>query len=278
MLAHISADRSWASVVSLPRDLMVHIPSCRRGTTLTTEHQHDQINNAFAYGGPACSIATIEGVTGLRIDHFIEIDFQGFKDLTDAVGGVPVCLPAPVNDNKSGLHLPAGPQLIKGATALAFVRTRYGLQPAGLGDGGDLDRIRLQQQFTAALIRKLDNGNLLLNPVSLYNVIDALTRSITTDTALASTTKLAGLAHTLSDLHSNKITFTTAPTTTYPPDPNRLQLDQPTADQLFTLLRHDQQPTNHSSTPQATTSPAAFTHTLTTAQIPATTTTAAPCP
>jgi LCP family protein required for cell wall assembly len=248
MLAHISADRRWASVVSLPRDLMVHIPSCKRGTGFSSEHQADQINNAFEYGGPACSIATIEGFSNLRIDHFVEIDFQGFKDLTNAVGGVPVCLPKPVDDPKSGLHLAAGPQVINGDTALAFVRTRYGLATAGLGNGGDLARIRLQQQFISSLLHKLSGDDVLLNPVKLYSMLDTATRSITTDTGLGSTTKLAGLAHTLTGLPANKVSFITVPNTVYPPDPNRLQLDQPAADQVFTQLRQDRQPTSNRST------------------------------
>lgn len=248
MLAHISADRRWASVVSLPRDLMVHIPSCKRGTGWSPEHQADQINNAFEYGGPACSIATIEGFSNLRIDHFVEIDFRGFKDLTNAVGGVPVCLPKPVDDQKSGLHLAAGPQVIKGDTALAFVRTRYGLATAGLGDGGDLARIRLQHQFISSLLRKLSGEDVLLNPVKLYTVLDAATRSITTDAGLGSTDKLTGLAHTLAGLPASKVSFATVPNTAYPPDLNRLQLDQPAADRLFAQLGQDQQPTSSHST------------------------------
>ena len=151
LIVHIAADRQWADVMSIPRDSWVNIPACRMGNGKTAAPQTFKINEAFTIGnlygnktklGTACTIKTVERNTGIRIDHFVDVNFSGFKDMVNAVGGVRECNTTAINDPKSGLHLSAGHHLLNGRQALGYVRARY-----TLGDGSDLERITRQQAF-----------------------------------------------------------------------------------------------------------------------------------
>lgn len=235
ILLHLSADRDRAYGVSIPRDSMVERPECERKDGQGTDPGGLRMfNEAYAVGGPACTIKTVESITNIRINHFVVVDFNGFKNMVDALGGVPVCVPEEVNDNIGHIYLPAGSYEVKGQQALSYVRLRH-----GLSENGDIGRMKRQQAFLAAMANKAISAGTLLNPVRLYNFLDAATKSLTTDPELASLGKLRGLAGQMKDIGLGKIQFLTVPWESYPPDPNRVQL-APEADQLWKLLRNDE--------------------------------------
>ena len=206
LLVHLYKGHTQALVVSIPRDSLVTIPSCTREDGTKTSPWTTKFNAAFSEAGPACTITTVEQLTGLYIDHFVVVDFKGFQAMVDAVGGVSMCLTEPVTDSKSHLDLPAGTSLLDGKTALAFVRTRY-----SMGDGSDTARIRRQQGFLSALARKVKSAGVLLNPVKLYNLLDATTSSLTMDPQFASLKELQSVALSLKDLDSKNLRFVTVP-------------------------------------------------------------------
>ncbi|GLW61773.1 hypothetical protein Arub01_00170 [Actinomadura rubrobrunea] len=234
ILLHLSPGGGQAIGVSFPRDLMIPIPSCtRKDGTKTPARSLDQINNSFTYGGASCTVKTIEHLTKIHIDHFVQVDFQGFKAITEAVGGVEVCLPKDVNDPKSKLRLSKGRHVIKGETALAYVRARY-----ALGDGSDTARIKRQQKFMGSLANKALSAGVLTNPSRLWALINAGTKSLTTDDDLTPRVMMQ-IAQGMQGLTSGKLRFVTVPSGPWVQDPNRLQLTQPAADQFFTALRND---------------------------------------
>ncbi|MEY9934714.1 LCP family protein required for cell wall assembly [Catenulispora sp. GP43] len=235
MLVHISADRSNATVVSLPRDTMVPIPACvdAKGNQYPAQSV-GMINSALA-AGPGCQVDTVEEFTHVKIDHFMMVDFAGVVALTDAVGGVPVCVTKAVNDPDSHLNLPAGTSVIQGDTALAFLRTRE-----GFADGSDLYRTEAQHQYLSALIRKMKDQATFDNPIQATHLMDIASKSLTVDDGIASVSKLLDLANTLKKVPTQNITFLTMPTTAYAPDPNRVAPDTALDQQIFSLIGHDQ--------------------------------------
>ncbi|MCC9156543.1 LCP family protein [Streptomyces parvulus] len=235
ILLHLAAGRDSATAVSLPRDLMVDVPGCRGRDGSRTEPVFAQFNYAFAAGGSACSIRTVEKLTGVRVDHHVVVDFQGFKKMVDALDGVEVCLREPVDDKDAGLRLPAGRVTLDGEQALGYVRARK-----SLGDGSDTDRMDRQQRFLGALVNKVQSNGVLLNPVKLYPVLDAATSSLTTDPNLASLRGLYDLVRGLRDVPTERVQFLTVPREAYSGDPNRDQLVQPDAGRLFARLRTDE--------------------------------------
>ncbi|MFJ7070998.1 LCP family protein [Streptomyces sp. NPDC101115] len=245
ILLHISAGGAGATAVSIPRDLMVQIPSCARtgkggrGGGRTSPH-FAQFNWAFEFGGTACTIRTLEKLTKIRIDHHMVIDFRGFKKMVDAVDGVEICLREPIDDKDAHLKLPAGRQILRGEQALGFVRARK-----SLGNGSDTERMDRQQQFLGALVNKVQSDGVLLNPTRLYPVLDAATKSITTDPGLASLRDLYDLARSMRAIPTEKVQFLTVPRRPYSYNANRDELVQPAADQLFARLRADQPVTVH---------------------------------
>ena len=224
MVVQLNAAGDQARVVSIPRDTMVPRPQCGNHPPARIA----MFNSAFATGGAACTVATVEQMSGIRIDHFVQIDFNGFRDVIDRLGGIDITVPEPIDDEKSGLHVPAGPTKLDGTQALAFVRTRY-----SIGDGSDLNRIKNQQLFMRALSEKIANENWLASPQKTFSLADLMTRSIVTDEEIGSISKLADLAGKLTALKPESITYVTLPTETYPPDPNRVQPRQPDADALW---------------------------------------------
>jgi LCP family protein required for cell wall assembly len=235
ILLHLSANRDRAYGVSIPRDSMVERPDCERKDGQGTDPGGlSMFNEAYAVGGPACTIKTVEAITDVRINHFVVVDFNGFKNMVDALGGVPVCVPEEVNDNIGHIYLPAGSYEVKGQQALSYVRLRH-----GLSENGDIGRMKRQQAFLAAMANKAISAGTLLNPVRLYNFLDAATKSLTTDPDLASLGKLRGLAGQMKDIGLSKIQFLTVPWETYPPDPNRVQF-APEAAALWKLIRLDE--------------------------------------
>ncbi|MER5429343.1 LCP family protein [Streptomyces sp. NPDC002588] len=234
ILLHLSGGRHSATAVSLPRDLMVHVPGCRRPDGTRTEPMFTMFNHAFQTGGSACTIRTVEKLTGVRIDHHVVVDFAGFKDMVDAVDGVRVCLKEPVDDKAAKLRLPAGKVTLNGEQALGYVRARK-----SLGNGSDTERMERQQRFLGALVNKVQSNDVLLNPVKLYPVLDAATSSLTTDPDLASLRGLYELVRGLRDIPTERVQFLTVPRESYVYDANRDQLVEPAAEELFERLRTD---------------------------------------
>ncbi|TRV77468.1 LytR family transcriptional regulator [Streptomyces sp. 130] len=235
ILLHLAADRKSATAMSIPRDLMVDIPACHQAGKAATRAQFAQFNWAFEMGGTACTIRTVEKMTGIRIDHHMVIDFNGFKDMVDAVQGVEVCLKEPVDDKDAHLKLKAGRQKLDGEQALGYVRARK-----SLGNGSDTDRMDRQQQFLGALVNKVQSNGVLLNPTRLYPVLDAATKALTTDPGLDSLKDLYDLVRGMRDVPTEKVQFLTVPRQPYHLNRNRDELVQPDADKLFKQLREDE--------------------------------------
>ncbi|MFI8105900.1 LCP family protein [Streptomyces sp. NPDC086023] len=244
MVLHLSADRQWATVVSLPRDSWVDIPGCDLGGGKTSKPTRGKINSAFAVGssggggvtsGAACSIKTVESNTGLRIDHFMEIDFSGFKEVVNALGGVEMCLPKAVKDTKASLDLPAGCQKLNGEQALGYARARY-----SLGDGSDIQRIGRQQQLLTAIFATVQKKK--LDAPAMYRLADAATKSLTVDTKLGGLSALLGLAQDFQSMPKDNLTFLTVPN--YPrsldvPSDKANVVWKSSAKELFAALRAD---------------------------------------
>jgi LCP family protein required for cell wall assembly len=211
LLVHLYNGRKDAVVVSIPRDSWVEIAGCTRPDGSTTRPYETKFNAAFAFGGPVCTIKTVEKLTNVRIDNFVVVDFKAFKTVVDAIGGVEVCLTTPVYDpvrtgGGSGLDLPAGYSNITGEQALAFVRAR-----TSLGDGSDISRIERQQQFIASMVRGMTEKGLLTNPQMIYRVLGAITSSIQTNPEFADIQTLQDFALSMGGLSPSRITFVTLP-------------------------------------------------------------------
>jgi LCP family protein required for cell wall assembly len=234
LLVHLDASHTHATVVSIPRDTMVYEPACesRSGHGVVPAQQQAIIDGAMNLGGPSCAVATVEHLTNIRMDHFVEFTFNSFRTMVDTLGGVEVCLPQAVNDPYSNLHLSAGRHLITGNQALAFVRTRH-----GVGDGSDLGRIELQQEFFSSLIQKIESQGTLENPVKLYDIANTATQAVTVDPGLGSIPKLLSLAETLRHLHTRNVTFITMPTILDPANNDRLLPEEPEDDMLWHMLQ-----------------------------------------
>jgi LCP family protein required for cell wall assembly len=234
ILVHLDATHTHATVVSIPRDTLVYEPACkaRLGHGTVPAQQQAIIDGAMNLGGPPCAVATVEHLTGIRMTHFIEFDFNSFRTMVRVVGGVEVCLRQAVHDPYSGLNLAAGRHLIDGNKALEFVRTRH-----GVGDGSDLGRIELQQQFMSSLIQKITSQGVLGNPVKLLQIANTATKALTVDPGLGSVAKLLSLANSLRNLHTNHVTFITMPTILDPANINRLLPQEPQDDMLWQMLK-----------------------------------------
>lgn len=250
LVVHLAADRSWATGVSIPRDSMVEVPDCVDPTDGTTVPGSRRIfNDAFTTGGPACTIKTVESLTGLRIDHWVVVDFNGFTRVVDALGRIPICLPEPVDDRKHNIKLPAGRTEVDGRTALAYVRERY-----TLGDGSDLGRIDRQQAFLSSVLQKAVSADTLTNPARTYAVLDAVTGSLAMDPDLAGLPRLAAMARDVERIGLGSITFLTVPNGPDPGDPNRLAWTEP-ADTLWEALRQDRPVSTADTAPTPSASP-----------------------
>ncbi|WP_435841928.1 LCP family protein [Streptomyces fragilis] len=233
MVVHLDEGRASATVVSVPRDTLVTRPACPLPDGGTSAVAHGvMFNSAYAVGGPVCAVKTVEAMSGVPVDHYLEIDFAGFADLVDALGGVTVELEQPIDDDKSHLDVEAGVHRLYGEEdALALARTRH-----GIGDGSDLGRIGLQQKLVRALLEQVAEADLLTDPVRLYQVADAATSGLTADTGLDSLSELAAFARTLRDLTPEAVTTVTLPVVPAPADRNRLVPDEPEAGDLWASL------------------------------------------
>jgi LCP family protein required for cell wall assembly len=207
MLLHISEDRKNAVALSFPRDLLVPIPSCpdpEGGSFSAMSRQ--QINSSIAYGGPVCTLLTIQNLTGVKIPYLAMIDFRGVIEMSNAIGGVEVCVANPIDDPKSKLKLDAGVHTLQGREALAFLRTRY-----GVGDGSDLARISNQQVFLTSLLRKVKNEGVLNNPIYMYSLANAAARNMKLSDSMTDLGTMVALAGALRNVDLDKMTFLQVP-------------------------------------------------------------------
>jgi LCP family protein required for cell wall assembly len=207
MLLHISEDRKNAVALSFPRDLLVPIPSCPDpdgGSFSAMSRQ--QINSSIAYGGPVCTLLTVQALTGVEIPYLAMIDFKGVIEMSNAIGGVTVCVASGIDDPKSKLKLSPGNHTLQGKEALAFLRTRY-----GVGDGSDLARISNQQVFLTSLLRKVKNEGVLNNPIYLYSLANAAARNMKLSESMTDLGTMVALAGALRDVDLDKMTFLQVP-------------------------------------------------------------------
>ncbi len=207
MLLHISADRTNASVVSFPRDLLVPIPACpdpQGGTFGAMSRQ--MINSSIGYGGVACTHLTVQELTGLEIPYLAMIDFQGVIEMSNAVGGVEIFVEKPVYDPYTGLVLTAGLNTLQGVDALAFLRARK-----GIGDGSDLNRISNQQIFLRSLFEKVQSEGVLNNPIYLYSLASAAARNMRLSESMSDLGTMFNLATALRDVDSTRLAFLKIP-------------------------------------------------------------------
>jgi LCP family protein required for cell wall assembly len=211
MLLHVSEDHTRAIAISFPRDLIVSIPACPRsdGKGNYSAMSSQMINNTLEYGGLACTVLTVENLTGLKIPFAGLIGFNGVVEMSNAIGGVPVCANAPIIDKYSGLNIPAGTSVIQGAQALAFLRSRH-----GVGDGSDLGRISSQQVFLSSLVRTIRSGEVLTNPVKLYGLAHAAASNIQLSASLNNPSTLVAMGETLRKIPPANITFVQYPSST----------------------------------------------------------------
>jgi LCP family protein required for cell wall assembly len=244
ILAHLYGDSDKAQLVSFPRDSWVTIPAFRDPATGEQVEEHEgKLNSAFERGGPALLIRTIETLSSLRVDNYMQIDFEGFQSMVNTLGGVEVCLSQPAKEKDSGIDLEAGRQTIQGAQALAFVRQRKGLPR------GDLDRIARQQQFIGAIVRKTLSAGTLLNPFKLNGVLNVATDAVQVDDD-TSIDDLRDLAVRFRTFSAGGVIFSTVPVADASGTRDRqsvVLLDEPKAAELFAGLRNDVPP----GTPEA---------------------------
>ncbi|WP_436777276.1 LCP family protein [Yinghuangia sp. YIM S09857] len=239
LLLHLSSDRKHAVVMSIPRDVLVTVPPCvMRNGAKSPERERQMFNSAYELGGAACTRNTLERMTDMRIDHHIIVDFSGFKGMVDAIGGVEICLPQAVQDKTGKISLEAGKRTVGGKEALDFVRLRH--DEAIGGNGSDLGRIKRQQAFIASLAKQITSSKVLLNPARLFNLADALTKSIRADEGLDSVKALVDLARSVQGVKTSDMTFVTVPVFDSPTDKNRLELIQPDARRLFQAVNADE--------------------------------------
>ena len=244
LLMHLSGDRKSVEVVSIPRDSMTPAPPECSPDAPREEWVTRQWNQNFTLGGPGCLIRTLEGNTDLRVDHYAIVDFRGFKNMVDALGGVPVCTQEAIDDEKANLHLAPGRHVLNGKQALGYVRVRY-----TVGDGSDLGRIKRQQAFLSSVAQEATKSSLLLRPDKLYAFLSAATKSLTTDPEFGVGT-MQDVAASVKNIGVDEIRFVTVPNEQYPADPNRVQW-KASADLLWDDLRNDRE-VGKTATPTAT--------------------------
>jgi LCP family protein required for cell wall assembly len=250
MLLHILPERRGGVVISFPRDSLVPIIGCQTDGLgdpgqKAQPGQTEMLNATFANGGAACLWKTLETSTGIFIDHFVEINFNGFQSVVNDLGGVNVCLPEAVNDPASGLDLSAGTHHVNGAQALAFVRERH------IGEGSDLQRIQRQQFFMAALLQQIGDQKTLSDVPRLYTIARDVARTLTTDSGLSVGTMLS-VADGMKGSTSKGVQFTQVPVIADPNDANRVRWQQPQAAQLFSAVARDQSVAKPAKTSGAT--------------------------
>ncbi|MEU2624488.1 LCP family protein [Streptomyces sp. NPDC007157] len=237
MIVHISADRERATVVSLPRDSYAEVPPHTDETTGRVHGAHPiKLNAAYAEGGPQLTVRTVEAMTRLKIDHYLEVDFITFMRTVDVLGGVRICTPQPLKDSYTGLDLSPGTHKLNGGQALQFVRSRH------VDAASDLGRMKRQQRFLAALIERASSSGVLLNPIKFRDVTRAVLGSVRADMGFG-TDELLDLGRAMRNFSPSSSEFTTVPIGqlgyAVKGIGSTLKWDQARSDQLFQSLRED---------------------------------------
>ncbi len=249
MVIHVSADRSRVQIVSIPRDTLVDIPSCQHRDGTTSEPtSNDMFNNAMVYGsnggddpedlapGIACVKSTVEKLSGMSIDAFMVVDFAGFINMIDALGGVWFNIPEDINDDSAGLYIDAGCWKLSGTHSLAYMRSRK-----GQGDGSDISRISRQQQLISAMLRELQEKNYVTDPGALINFLQAAISAVNVSDNLGNASSDASLLiKVLQNIDRSNIQFVTMPVEEPSWDPNRRIPSEPMARNVWNALKNDQ--------------------------------------
>ncbi|MGV9557518.1 LCP family glycopolymer transferase [Streptomyces sp. NPDC003522] len=243
ILLHVSKDRTNATALSIPRDLIVDVPDCpteqEDGSSKVIKGTAGvRFNTSLGQDGrtPSCTVRTVTELTGVQADNFMVADFNAVKTLTTAVDGVEVCLAKDIDDPDSHLKLSEGTHTIQGEEALAFLRTRH-----SVGFGGDLSRIGIQQQFLGSLMRKLKSNDTLTSPTKMIKLAEAGTEALTVDSQLDSISKLKDLGLELGKLNTKNLTFTTVPVVDNPAEKVKatVVLNASTAPAVFRMIQDD---------------------------------------
>lgn len=249
MVIHVSADRSRVQIVSIPRDTLVDIPACKHRDGTTSEPTSDDMfNNAMVYGsnggddqediapGIACVKSTVEKLSGMSIDAFMVVDFAGFINMIDALGGVWFNIPEHIEDESAQLYIDAGCWKLSGTHSLAYMRSRK-----GQGDGSDISRIGRQQQLISAMLRELQEKNYVTDPGALINFLQAAISAVNVSDNLGNASSDASLLiNVLQKVDRTNIQFVTMPVEEPSWDPNRRIPSEPMARNVWTALKNDQ--------------------------------------
>lgn len=235
MLVHIAEDLSHAEVVSIPRDTIISTSACKGDDGKSYEAQYDIPFNSIlgTFGGMNCIANAIEYMSGIDVHYAAMVQFKGVIEMSNAVGGVEVCVAEPIEDTYIDFHLEPGMHELQGEEALKFLRTRH-----GVGDGSDLARISNQQVFLSALVRKLKSGDTLTNPVKLYGLAQAVSQNMTLSRSLASMDTLMSLASSVAKIPTENITFISLPVADEYIE-GKVQPMDPDAENLWTRIRND---------------------------------------
>ncbi|HET9897798.1 MAG TPA: LCP family protein [Streptosporangiaceae bacterium] len=235
MILHLSPGRKRATVLSIPRDSVVPVLNCPAVSGAPGQAaqpgQVEQINATFAMGGPGCLWKTVEHTAHIRLDHFMELNFTGFENVINDLGGVNICLPYAISDARSKLHLTSGLHHVWGSTALAYWRVRY------IGLGSDLERIRRDQYLMASVAQEIRHTDLLGNPARMYRIVSDVAASLTTDSGLNQSAMIS-LARGLRTLRLADVRFIQVPTVPYAANPAWVNW-APSAGSLFEAIAHD---------------------------------------
>jgi LCP family protein required for cell wall assembly len=240
LLVHLAEGGDRATVVSIPRDSYLTIPAHRdRYTGKRQPAAKGKANAAYGMGGPALTVDTVERATGIRIDHYLQVNFLSFISTVDTLGGVEVCTNTPLHDPKSGLDLPAGTSTLDGATALRYVRSRY------VDASSDLGRMERQQKFLAQLLARLRSRGTLLDPGKVRDLVGTVLKSVKADKDLHAQDMIR-IGTGLDGLSPNRTAFTTVPAADadyrVPGWGSVLRWDRPAAKRLFAAIRADRTP------------------------------------
>ncbi|ROP61030.1 LytR family transcriptional attenuator [Curtobacterium sp. PhB130] len=239
ILLHVSADHTNATAVSIPRDLVTPIPACQKtdGSGTTSAMAAQPINTAWGDGGLNCVVQTVQGLTGLDIQYSAAVSFNGVIEMSNAIGGVPVCVASPIHDQYTGLDLPAGTTTLQGSQALEFLRTRH-----GVGDGSDLGRISSQQVFLSSLLRTVKSNSTLTSPTTLYKLARAAASNMQLSQSLNDIGTMVQMGRALQDLPLAQVNFVQYPGSTGGTGVYAGKVEPTTylADELFAKIKSDQ--------------------------------------
>ncbi|WP_150253704.1 LCP family protein [Nocardiopsis deserti] len=232
VVVSIDVDQGGVTMVNMPRDLLVSMPDCPAngedpGVAAGTV---DQLNHAMTYGGLDCQGNTVETITDIHLDHMVMVDFAGFQDIVQSIGGVEMCVPEPIDDPKAHLTLDAGMQTLNGEQALGLARSR-----ASTELGSDLNRIENQQRMMGAILRKVTSGQIMSSPTTLYDFMGSVTDNLVTDDGFT-VDKMTELAIAMREVDLGRMRMVTAPVLDAPTNKDKLVLNEGPAQELFSAI------------------------------------------